>query len=190
MFLARQREIPCLLNSSNKNKGSETKTIMIERGRAALEIKAPEGWAPALMSSTAPGMKQMHEGEVKIGEMKRAHRVLTRYPQDTQGVLRGCSEGTQIAQEVRETVSGAGFQLSPPTLPIKQRKRRPRAAACATRLPEAASWSFEPTTIPRLPPHLHVVQYLYVLYPCVGVWEARQPPTPEGSGVDWTRLKP
>ena len=62
------------------------------------------------MSSTAPGMKQMHEGEVKTGEMKRAHRVLTRYPQGTQGVLRGCSEGTQIAQEMRKSGIWSGFR--------------------------------------------------------------------------------
>ena len=49
------------------------------------------------MSSTAPEMKQMHEGEVKTGEMKRAHRAITRYPQGTlqgatQRVLRGYSD--------------------------------------------------------------------------------------------------
>ena len=109
---------------------------MIERGRAALERKAPEGWAPVLMSSTAPGMKQMHEGEVKTGEMKRAHRVLTRYPQGTQGVLRGCSEGAQIAQEVRETVSGAGF--SPISTYPSNQAAQGTTTRCATHLPEAA----------------------------------------------------
>ena len=53
------------------------------------------------------------------------------------------------------------FHLSPPTLPIKQRKGRPRAAQ---RTSLRLRRTFEPATIPRLPPHLHVVQYLYVLY--------------------------
>ena len=87
------------------------------------------------MSSTAPGMKQMHEGEVKTGEMKRAHRVLTRYPQGTQGVLRRCSEGAQIAQEVRKTVSGAGFS---PISTYPDDHAQGTTTRCATHLPEAA----------------------------------------------------
>ena len=63
----------------------------------------------------------MHEGEV---ENKR-DEVST---QGTQGVLRGCSEGAQIAQEERETVSGTGF--SPiSTYPSNQAAQgTPRAA--------------------------------------------------------------
>ena len=61
------------------------------------------------MNNTAPGMKQMHEGEVKTGEMKRAHRVLTRYPQGTQGVLRGVLRGCSDRPGGAENGIWSGF---------------------------------------------------------------------------------
>ena len=111
----------------------------------------------------------MHEGEVKNRRDEASTQGTHQIPTGYSG---GCSEG---AQRVLRSPRRCGkrylervFHLSPPTLPINAAQGRPRAAQRASLRRRR---TFEPATIPRLPPLdasvtiLCIVLYVHV---CVG----------------------